>query len=118
MSSYTYVNNMYISLFVVIFIASFDILTDEYSKIKIMRLLKRPIWLLATSMIVLWSIIILVYNGKTFFIDINDEDLNKYQEATKKAILAFIIAVFAYIENTIPVYWLVWIIAFYLDDVV
>ena len=40
----------------------------------------------------------------------------KLQEATKKAILALIIAFFARVNLVIAPFWLVWLIAYYLDD--
>jgi len=40
----------------------------------------------------------------------------KLQGATKKAILALLIAFFAKIELVIAPFWLVWLIAYYLED--
>ena len=40
----------------------------------------------------------------------------KLQEATKKAILALIIAFFARVNLVIAPFWLVWLIAYYLED--
>ena len=40
----------------------------------------------------------------------------KLQEATKKAILALLIAFFARIDLVIAPFWLVWLIAYYLED--
>ena len=40
----------------------------------------------------------------------------KLQEATKKAILALLIAFFARVDLVIAPFWLVWLIAYYLDD--
>jgi amino acid permease len=40
----------------------------------------------------------------------------KLQAATKKAILALLIAFFARVDLVIAPFWLVWLIAYYLDD--
>jgi cobalamin synthase len=40
----------------------------------------------------------------------------KLQSATKKAILALLIAFFARIDLVIAPFWLVWVIAYYLED--
>jgi len=40
----------------------------------------------------------------------------KLQAATKKAILALVIAFFARIDLVIAPFWLVWLIAYYLED--
>ena len=40
----------------------------------------------------------------------------KLQEATKKAILALLIAFFARIDLVIAPFWLIWLIAYYLED--
>ena len=60
------------------------------------------------------SIFILGLGGaKTFT---NDPIIyNSYIESTKKAILAIIIAMFAKIELILPVFWLIWLTAFYLE---
>jgi hypothetical protein len=61
-----------------------------------------------------WTIFILVFGGANYFTD-DDEIYNSYIEATKHGVLAIIIALFAKIELIIPVFWLVWLVAFYLD---
>ena len=40
----------------------------------------------------------------------------KLQNATKKALLALIIAFFASIDLVIAPFWLIWVIAYYLED--
>ena len=65
-------------------------------------------------LIFIWSIFILGFGGAKIFT--NDPEIyNSYIESTKKAILAIIIAIFAKIELIIPVFWLVWLTAFYLE---
>ncbi len=65
-------------------------------------------------LIMIWSIFILGFGGASHFT--NDSEIyNSYIESTKKGILAIIIAIFAKIELIIPVFWLVWLTAFYLE---
>ena len=65
-------------------------------------------------LILSWSIFILGLGGAKNFT--NDPIIyNSYIESTKKAILAIIIAMFAKIELILPVFWLIWLTAFYLE---
>ena len=71
-------------------------------------------FLLGFMLVVGWSFFVLGIDGAKYLTDDNDT-YNSYIEATKKAILAIIIAVFAKLELIIPVFWLVWLSAFYLQ---
>ena len=65
------------------------------------------------SLIVVWCY--LIYR----FVITHPKDkkhTTKLQEATKKAILALLIAFFARIDLVIAPFWLVWLIAYYLED--
>ena len=64
--------------------------------------------------VVSWSSFILGFDGAKYMTNDNDT-YNSYIEATKRAVLAFIIALFAKLDLTIPVFWLIWLTAFYLD---
>ena len=44
------------------------------------------------------------------------ENIEKLQNATKKALLALFIAFFASIDLVIAPFWLIWVIAYYLED--
>jgi hypothetical protein len=44
------------------------------------------------------------------------DNVGKLQNATKKALLALIIAFFASIDLVIAPFWLIWVIAYYLED--
>ena len=44
------------------------------------------------------------------------KNVNRVQNATKKALLALVIAFFARIELVIAPFWLIWVIAYYLED--
>ena len=76
--------------------------------------LKHKHFLVGVAGIVIWSIFILELDGASYFTN-ETETYNSYIEATKKAVLAFMIAIFAKLELTIPVFWLIWLTAFYLD---
>lgn len=65
-------------------------------------------------LVLIWSVFILGFGGANYFTS-DAEIYNSYIESTKKAILAIIIAIFAKIELIIPVFWLVWLSAFYLE---
>ena len=44
------------------------------------------------------------------------DNVGKLQNATKKALLALLIAFFASIDLIIAPFWLIWVIAYYLED--
>jgi hypothetical protein len=83
-------------------------------RLKNMFSLKNKHFLLGVAGIVIWSIFILGFNGASYFTD-DDNIFNSYIEATKHAVLAFIVAIFAKLELTIPVFGFIWLTAFYLD---
>jgi len=83
-------------------------------RLKNMFSLKHKHFLVGVAGIVIWSIFILELDGASYFTN-ETETYNSYIEATKKAVLAFMIAIFAKLELTIPVFWLIWLTAFYLD---
>ena len=83
-------------------------------KLKEMFSPKRKHFLLGFIGILCWSIFILELDGASYFTN-ETETYNSYIEYTKKAVLAFIVAIFAKLELTIPVFWLIWLTAFYLD---
>jgi len=65
------------------------------------------------GLIIIWCY--LVYR----FVNNHPKDkkhISKLQEATKKAILALLIAFFARLDLVIAPFWLVWLIAYYLED--
>ena len=79
------------------------------------ELITNPRWFSLFILSIIWSIYILVFKGKGMIKDNDKKTLERHIEATKKAIVALIIAIFAYIDITIAVYWVVWIMAFYLS---
>jgi len=75
---------------------------------KILKLIKRPIWLFN----------IIFISGYCFYIfnmaDKRDKQYENLVEATKKAILALIIAFFAHLDTMVSTFWVVWMAAFYM----
>lgn len=81
---------------------------------KLKHIFSNTHFLLGFMLVAGWSFFILGMNGAKQLTDDNDT-YNSYIEATKKAILAIIIAIFAKMELILPVFWLVWLSAFYLQ---
>ena len=59
------------------------------------------------------SILLLIYITKIPFKD--KRNLNKIKKVTNNAVVAFIIALLAYLDLTIAPFWIVWITSYYLD---
>ena len=72
-------------------------------------------FLVGLAFVISWSLFILLFGGAKYFTK-DPELYNFYIEATKKAVLAIIIAVFAKLELIIPVFWFVWLMAFYFQS--
>ncbi len=81
---------------------------------KLRHILSFPGFIIGFIIATIWSIFILGFGGAKYLTD-DDVTYNSYIEATKKAILAIIISLFAKLELIIPVFWLVWLTAFYLQ---
>lgn len=69
-------------------------------------------------LIMVW--IYLIYNYTSKNKDSNDkktlENIEKLENASKKAILALLIAFFARIVLVIAPFWLIWVMAYYLEE--
>ena len=112
-------NNYMVILFIFFTILSFlKILYSDHVLNKFFKMIYRRDWLLSFGIIILWVIFIIGFNGQTPYFNINEKDIDRFKISTQKAILAFIIAVFAYLEITIPTFWLVFLIAYYLGEIV
>lgn len=72
-------------------------------------------FIVGLAFVISWSIFILLFGGAKYFTK-DPELYNFYIEATKKAVLAIIIAIFAKLELIIPVFWFVWLMAFYFQS--
>lgn len=78
----------------------------------ILKLVKKPLWLFN----------IIFISGYCFYIfnmaDKKDKQYENLLEATKKAILALIIAFFAHLDTMVSTFWVVWMAAFYMTGYV
>jgi len=91
----------------------------QLGKLKnIIDFFKKPKTIGQLAMIVAW--IYLIYNYASKNKDSKDkktlENVEKLKNASKKAILALLIAFFARIDLVIAPFWLIWIMAYYLED--
>jgi|TARA_B110000014_G_scaffold245465_1_gene217444 hypothetical protein len=91
----------------------------QLGKLKnIIDFFKKPKTIGQLSLIVAW--IYLIYNYASKNKDSKDkktlENVEKLKNASKKAILALLIAFFARIDLVIAPFWLIWIMAYYLED--
>jgi hypothetical protein len=88
---------------------------DDNAKKKAMNLFNRRSFLFSIILILCWSIFILGIGGAKYLTQ-DKEVYNSYVDATKKAILAIIVAVFAKMDLVIPVFWFIWLMAFYFSS--
>jgi len=72
---------------------------------KIFELLKNPLWLANLFIITIWCLYILLQP--------NDEKYDKSKDSARKAIVAFIIGIFAFVDLTITPFWLVFTFAYF-----
>jgi len=91
----------------------------QLGKLKnIIDFFKKPKTIGQLAMIVAW--IYLIYNYASKNKDSKDkktlENVEKLKNASKKAILALLIAFFARIDLVIAPFWLIWMMAYYLED--
>tara|TARA_Y100000389_G_C17444908_1_gene510956 strand:+ start:1774 stop:2106 length:333 start_codon:yes stop_codon:yes gene_type:complete len=96
------------SLYIVLTTA-YIIHKHKYKNIK--ALIADPFFIISLSMIILWIIYIYYFNGYGL---INNEKLYNIKTATFHGMIAFIIALFAHIDVTIPVFWLILLISYHI----
>jgi len=111
-------NNIYISGFIIFILSIYTIYTIYYTEgyKKLLKLFMIKSWVMSLIITILWSIYIIVFNAKGLVPENDVSTLYKYKKATRRAIIAFLIALFAYLDLTFSAYWLVWIVAFYIDQ--
>ena len=106
--------NYYLN-FVIFIIMTLALMFYRKKHLKLLKLLKRPEWTISIIIISLWSLYILKYNANDSLDDLPKEK-KKFKKATIHALVGFIIAVLAYIDLTIPVFWLIWFVVYYLSS--
>tara|TARA_B100001063_G_scaffold247188_1_gene291133 strand:+ start:6555 stop:6914 length:360 start_codon:yes stop_codon:yes gene_type:complete len=77
-------------------------------------LFANPHWLFHTIAIIIFSIWILKYDGVGVFHE--KKHLERAKDAVKKAVIAFIIALCAYLDISTVVFWFVWGAGYYLSN--
>ena len=76
----------------------------------LMELLSKKKWVI-NLLLIIGFIAYIIYSTK----DDDSEEAKKTQEALKKAIMAFIIALFAELGLTIAPFWWVFVLAYYME---
>ena len=76
----------------------------------LMELLSKKKWVI-NLLLIIGFIVYIMYSTK----DDDSEEAKKTQEALKKAIIAFIIALFAELGLTIAPFWWVFVLAYYME---
>ena len=75
----------------------------------LINLISAPAWILNFSVLCLWCYFLFVFDKNT------DKKTNELREATKKGIVASVIAILSYLEFTLAPFWIVLIISYYLE---
>ena len=79
--------------------------------LKVYKLFKRKTWLVNFIIIAGFSAYVMSLQG-------HDEETEKVKDAARKGMLAFIIALMAHLELTIAPFWIVFVLAYYLQGYV
>lgn len=96
------INNSLSIIMAIIFITTYIKREKEIN-----NLIKNPYWLINSIIIGVFSFYIInIKEGK-------DEETIKMQEAVRKGLLAFMIAIFAHVELTVAPFWIVYGLAYY-----
>ena len=107
----------HISVFIFILLTIRAIIQLKKTKL-IIDFFKEPKTIGQLSLIVAW--VYLIYNYSSQNKDSKDKkilkNVEKLKNASKKAILAFLIAFFTRIDLVIAPFWLIWMMAYYLED--
>jgi len=107
----------HISVFIFILLTIRAIIQLKKTKL-ILDFFKQPKTIGQLSLIVAW--VYLIYNYSSQNKDSKDikilKNVEKLKNASKKAILALLIAFFTRIDLVIAPFWLIWMMAYYLED--
>ena len=80
----------------------------------LIQLVTLPDWILSFLVIIIWCLYIFKFNAFNIFNKQPDE-LKNFRRATTHAIIALIIALFTHLGLTIPTFWFVLIVAYFLE---
>ena len=81
----------------------------------LLELLKNKLFLIHFIIILAFTYYVLKLNAVGFLIGPRDDHLDRLKDAVKKAFFGLVIAIFAYLDVTLPVYWAIVLAAFYFD---
>ena len=81
--------------------------------LEVIKFFKNPRTIGNLVLIMIWCYLIYRFSKNK---KASTKNVNRVQNATKKALLALVIAFFARIELVIAPFWLIWVIAYYLED--
>jgi hypothetical protein len=100
------IDSKYISLSIVLIISASIVFSDSEKYNKLKNLFLNKSWFLNFIIILIFSI------SSFFYYPLNSLEI----EATKKAITAFVIAIFASIDLTIAPFWIIWVLSYSFDE--
>ena len=100
------IDSKYISLSIVLIISASVIFSNSEKYNKLKSLFSNKSWFYNFIFVVTFSIF------SFFYYPLNSLEV----EATKKAITAFIIAIFASIDLTIAPFWIIWVLSYSFDE--
>jgi hypothetical protein len=80
---------------------------------RVAKLISRKGYMLQLSIILIWSVIILKFNAFDYIK--SPENLHRIRVSTTHGIIALVIASLAYVGLTIPTFWFVMLIAYFID---
>ena len=95
----------YFSLSLVIIISMWVIITDKEKLKKFTDRFSNTKWLSQASVMLLFTIVSFIFNKPG----------SRELDSTKKAVVAFIIALFASLDLTIAPFWIVWVLSYSFD---
>ena len=98
------------SIITLIILTTYSII-KKGQHIQLIKLLTNKKWLINFIFIILWSVYILSLDNPQ-----NSEEVMNLKKSVKKAIIALIIALFAFLDLTIAPFWLVFTFAYYSED--
>ena len=96
----------YASLGLVLLISIYEIINNPEKFSNFRKLLTSKRWLGHLTLLVLFSISMFYYHPKH----------SHERESTKKALTAFIIAIFASIDLTIAPFWIIWVLSYSFEN--
>ena len=102
-----------IYIIILIFTFGLHLLQNKSQISKLQILFKNKYWLLSLVLLIFWCIYVFFTKNKLEIY--SKEKQSRAILATKHAMIGFIITMCGYLDMTIFVFWLTWIISYYLE---